>query len=390
MTDIWLSNLRPDSRTRQYRDNQAPGLTLRISPLGKKTWCLCYRMRGEGSKGPRRFKLGELQYMPLKAARKAANAGMRLVKAGIDPAYQQQQEMMAETLSEALQDYYVRGIHRLKSLKQIKGYLARHMEPVFGRRKLRTITRRELRYHFECMALKTPIAANRIMAHMSAFFNWAVDQELLPGNPIARMRKPSPENRRDRVLSAVEIRRLWESGGGGKGLTMLRLILVTAQRPGEVVNICWSEIDLDEGWWTIPAKKAKNGLAHRVPLNALAVEILQNCPQTSQYVFPGRDDMEGPMSPITLHHAVKTVESDSMEHFTPHDLRRTAASHMASAGVQRLVVSKILNHVESGVTATYDRHSYDREKLQAMTTWEQKLQSILTGKKADVVNLMKV
>jgi integrase len=74
-----------------------------------------------------------------------------------------------------------------------------------------------------------------------------------------------------------------------------------------------------------------------------------------------------------------------LEHFTPHDLRRTAASMMTGMGISRLVVSKILNHVESGITAVYDRHSYDQEKRQALDAWGRKVSSIISGEKDDKV-----
>ena len=77
-----------------------------------------------------------------------------------------------------------------------------------------------------------------------------------------------------------------------------------------------------------------------------------------------------------------------IDRFSPHDLRRTAASQMASAGVPRLVISKILNHIETGITAVYDRHSYDAEKRQALDLWERKLQAIINGKKDNVVPLL--
>ena len=65
------------------------------------------------------------------------------------------------------------------------------------------------------------------------------------------------------------------------------------------------------------------------------------------------------------------------KHFTPHDLRRTAASHMTALGVPRLVVSKLLNHVENSVTSIYDRHSYDKEKREAMDIWSVELKKII-------------
>ena len=85
------------------------------------------------------------------------------------------------------------------------------------------------------------------------------------------------------------------------------------------------------------------------------------------------------MSETAIGHAVRrNLDIFGVGQFTPHDLRRTAASHMAAIGISRLVVSKILNHVERGVTAVYDRHSYDREKRQALDTWGRMLEFIVT------------
>lgn len=79
--------------------------------------------------------------------------------------------------------------------------------------------------------------------------------------------------------------------------------------------------------------------------------------------------------------AIERVAGSSKVAFRGHDLRRTAASLMVGAGVSRLVVSKILNHVETGVTAVYDRHSYDREKREALDFWGRRLSAIVAGKR---------
>lgn len=70
--------------------------------------------------------------------------------------------------------------------------------------------------------------------------------------------------------------------------------------------------------------------------------------------------------------------------FVMHDLRRTAASYMASAEIPRLVISKVLNHVETGITKTYDRHTYDREKREALNTWQRRLDQIIKAKPAEL------
>ncbi len=164
---------------------------------------------------------------------------------------------------------------------------------------------------------------------------------------------------------------------------LFRLRLLTAQRGGEVQGASWAEMDLVGGWWTIPAERSKNGLAHRVPLSHQAVKILKGlkagAADKAIWVFPS-PRKAGPH----IHHAQKAIEriaERSGVEFRGHNLRRTAASLMVGAGVPRLVVSKILNHVESGVTAVYDRHSYDPEKRAALDFWGKRIDAMLSGKR---------
>jgi integrase len=168
-----------------------------------------------------------------------------------------------------------------------------------------------------------------------------------------------------------------------------KLSLLTAQRGGEVRAMRWVDVDLETRWWTIPAEVAKNGLAHRVPLSHAAHELLLPLQATaaSPWVFP---------SPRLPHRPVKNVhtpagrlEAQSGVAFVPHDLRRTAASHMTSMGIPRLVVAKILNHSEPGVTRVYDRHSYDAEKRQALEAWGRKVLALVTGESGKVIPLQR-
>ena len=93
------------------------------------------------------------------------------------------------------------------------------------------------------------------------------------------------------------------------------------------------------------------------------------------------------MTEKALAHAVQNNrEHFALDHFTPHDLRRSAASHMAGAGVPRLVISKILNHVEKGITAVYDRHTYDQEKKKALNAWGRRLEAILRSESAKILH----
>jgi len=157
-----------------------------------------------------------------------------------------------------------------------------------------------------------------------------------------------------------------------------------------VFSIEWRDLDLESGWWTIPGEKSKNGLAHRVPLSSAAIRIFESVRERqkksktknqSAWVFPART---GGGHLGTVQKSVEKIrERSGVKDFTAHDLRRTAASMMTEMGIPRLTVSKILNHVEPGVTAVYNRHSYDREKRDALEAWHRRL-LVITSDLQDV------
>jgi integrase len=169
-----------------------------------------------------------------------------------------------------------------------------------------------------------------------------------------------------------------------------KLRLLTAQRGAEVCAMRWRDVDLKSGWWTIPATVAKNKLAHRVPLSQTVQSLLKERraiadqgqqtgiasakePREAVYALAGaRGKRQQAVAAATF----------SVSDFRGHDLRRTAASFMASGGIPRLTVAKILNHVERTVTAVYDRHSYDAEKTAALTWWDAKLKAVLEQREA--------
>ena len=139
--------------------------------------------------------------------------------------------------------------------------------------------------------------------------------------------------------------------------------------------MCWRNVDLDKRWWTVPASDAKNGLPHRVPLSDLAIDILTGLrDRTATDASAGIYVLAGARGPKQRAAVSSRLGLDD---FRGHDLRRTAASRMASAGVARLVIGKVLNHVENGVTAVYDRHTYDAEKRAALDTWARDLATIV-------------
>ena len=227
--------------------------------------------------------------------------------------------------------------------------------------------------------------ANRTLALVRKMFNFAIERDWLEVNPCQMVKRPAPERQRDRVLSEDEIRAVWKALDDERPMiaALFRLRLLTAQRGGELHGAQWAEFDLRGAWWTIPAARSKNGLAHRVPLSPPAVRILKTLrgkAADQDWVFPSAWEKR-----THIDHSQKAIErvvAQSGVSFRGHDLRRTAASLMVGAGVPRLVVSKILNHVETGVTAVYDRHSYDLEKRAALDFWGRRLEAMVSKRRA--------
>jgi integrase len=149
------------------------------------------------------------------------------------------------------------------------------------------------------------------------------------------------------------------------------MLLATAQRRGELAEMRWSEIDFDNKIWVIPADRSKNGKPHVVPLSLYALDVLNEVPRflDCDYVFTTTRN-----SPVSGFSKMlrRLSEGSQTSDWRLHDLRRTAASGMARAGVAPHVVEKVLNHISgtiSGVAAVYNRYGYDREKREALETW---------------------
>ena len=379
-----------------YWDTTFPGFGFRVSRGGKKTFIAMYSFEGR----KRRFSLGAYPSLSLANARDEARKAMAAAGKGTDPATKRAQQRSAETFSQ-LVDAYIERHAKIKkrSWERDEAILNKDFVPTLGRRKARNITRRDIVEVLDgIVARGAPIQANRSLEIVRKVFNWALsrDEGLIEFNPCQGIEKPARENQRDRVLSSDELRDLWLGLSGtprrktkDQRMSMspairlaLKFQLVTVQRKGEVIGAAWDEIDVESGSWTIPSNRSKNGLAHKVPLSPLAQSLLKKIrklDKKSDWLFES-PRVSKPITGPAVDHAFRlSLAALGLCNVVPHDLRRTGASHMTSIGIPRLVVSKVLNHAETGVTATYDRHSYDQEKRQALDAWAGRVEAILAG-----------
>jgi|SRR5579883_59262 len=390
LTARTIDSLKADpTRQIDYFDESLPGFAVRVSKYGKRSWCVIYRHANK----VRRFTLGTYPTTSLADARDKARDALHDVQSGIDPAAKKKADRQAETFTELADDFMDRySKKKKKSWAEDQRIIDNYLKPKFRHAFAKDVTRAQVRQMLEEIAERAPIQANRVLAVIRKMYRWGLDQDLVQTSPCFAISAPGQERQRERILSEEEIKRIWKAFNDDDTAmaAAMKLRLITAQRGGEVISMAWSEVDFASRWWTIPAEKSKNGLSHRVWLSAPALRILRELEKKrdqndrlkkSPLIFPNPRDGSQPMR--ELQKCIQRIRAFSqVEDFNGHDLRRTAASMMTSVGVPRLVVQKILNHVETGVTAVYDRHSYDAEKKDALDKWAKRLMRMVSNLKA--------
>jgi integrase len=417
LSDPQVRRLQPGSTPIELRDGHARGLILQVLPSGRKLWTVRYRYRGT----QRRLTLGEYPTMSLAKARDAAEDARAEIRNGGDPAGERQtaREAPTDTIAALAKEYVAKHVRvKMRGTVEEERIINVDILPCWKDRSVRQITRRDVRALIAPIVDRgSPIMANRVLAVVRRMLNYGVRNDWLDANPASLIDAPGREVSRERVLTDDEIHRVWrllshqpstaERAAPGRkrakgtaedpicpiGPQMaaaIKIRLLTAQRGGEVTKMRWRDLDLEKGWWTIPGEFAKNGRAHRVPLVEDAIAIIKEHQRKDEklknralkgnepdedFVFVGsgasiRDRAKKAPSKIA-----RVLRID----FRGHDLRRTAATKMAEAGVPRHHISAVLNHMDTGaaVTRVYDRYSYDAEKRKALETWARTLKAIV-------------
>lgn len=387
-TDRTVAALQPEAHAVDWTDTLTPGLSLRVSPGGAKSWQVLYKL---GRKA-RRKKLGDYPALSLAEARIAARDDrLRVDRDGADPAAERRDAKAAAapafTVADLCKLYLRHAKETKRTWKDDHWRIERYILPAWKGRAVKSITRSDAHALLDrIVADGKPIQANRVQALISKLWNVAIDREHATMNPCYRMAKHAAERTRATVLDDDALRALSAAldAAPGDAADAIRLRLLTGQRGGEVHRMEWAEIDLPAALWTLPAAKAKNRRAHTVPLSAPVVAILERRLTTrgdkDTRVFPGlyhqRDDLR---ELAAIHNGA----------YRWHDLRRTVASRLAGLGFAEEVIGRVLNHAKRGITATvYNVHTYDAEKRQALDAWARELARIVAGEPktgADVV-----
>lgn len=414
LTDRFCLSAKPvDGKQTDYFDENTKGLCLRVSPAGTRSWNLVYTKPSDGKRA--RMKIGRYPEMKLGKAREKARAARGQVGQGTDPLVERKALAAAHTVADMVDNYIARHASTKRSGDEIARRLRKNVSGVIGTVKLSDLHRRDLTRCIDAVKDRgAHVEANRIFEDMRAMIRWARGRGDLDQNLMEGMRKPTETAQRDRVLSADDIHTMWsalpQADMRESTRRILRLCLVTGQRVGEVAGMTRDELDLTRGLWTIPPARAKNKREHVVPLSGLASEIIaaqiadadalagRKDRPVPRFVFPG----PGARAAVTGASVPKAVKREEVTKrgvstimgiapWTPHDLRRSAATGMEEIGVSPFIVGHVLNHVsatKSTITSrVYARYDYAREKREALDLWADRLAAIVEGRGATVFQL---
>lgn len=353
LSDRRIRALKPAPRDKWYCDGN--GLYLRVRATGGRTWVL-RRKRGGHIEV---ITVGAWPTLGLAQARQKAGA-----LAGKD--------ISTLTLGALLYTWHgdvVRKTYRRP--REVQGYIER-LDPALKVTKLRNLERVEVRHALRRYAEERgPVAANRALSILKTALRFAVDAGYLQISPVDRLSSEligGAEVSRDRVLTDEELRRLWQTRSPHTPL--LRFLLLTGQRIGEVQRAHWSHVHVDR--WHIPKEHSKNHRAHWVALSRQALALLSGQDQSRKLIFGTATDT-GVQAWLR-----RWCERERISPaFRPHDLRRTCATRLNTLGVLPHITEKILNHTMQGVMAVYNRADYEVERIEAMQRWADEVDRIL-------------
>jgi integrase len=365
ITDRMAKSVKTDAQV-DYFDTQVPGLALRVSP-NSKSWSLLYSRPGTRKRA--RITIGSFSdSLGVAKARKRAVELKSEIEAGKDPAAQRLQSASADhsqmTLEALVEDYLRRHVANLRSAKEIERRLRRNVigdGEWPGKISLSELHKRDVVRAVDKVADRgARTEAARTFEDIRALVRWAIGRGLMDTDITAGMRAPKRDGVRNRILDRKELKALFGEIPALRPAVrdVVKLILETGCRVGEIAGLALKEVDLDSGLIRLPAERVKNAHTHQVPITSRSREILARlCANNTRYLFPVGD---GPMRGDVLANELAKAQKGrgniapvlSVVGWTAHDLRRTWATLASELGVPPHVIAACLNHrsVNSSVT----------------------------------------
>ena len=426
LTERKIDNLAAQEgrKDRLVFDDAQRGLAVRVTASGGRTYLCQYTLHGHKWRVP----LGACSAVALSKAREAAAAIMGDVAKGRNPAAERKDAAAAErvrrtrhrlTLRVLIEDWNRlhlagrRPSYATEAVRALHYAFADHLDDAAEDldraavvRALDALARRRRRKDRGGVdKLKGAAMSGRTAAYGRAAFAWAVKRGSVRTNPFAALPVVKGAAKRERVLSDAEVAEIWQATGEASVPfgPIIRLLILTGQRRGEVAGMTWAELSDDLTIWSLPAERTKNGFAHNVPLSTPARGLLKAlvCGDwgerhaSSQLIFPGvaGSPFAGwSKAKVALDKAIMARRAKAAETggkppaplmpWNVHDLRRTVATGLQRLGVRLEVTEAVLNHISGsrgGIAGVYQRHDWAAEKHAALDSWGAHVSAVIEG-----------
>jgi integrase len=385
----------PTSGEAVYFDQGKPservaGLALRVREGGSRKFVFHYRWAGRSQ----RITIGDASAWSLDKARAKARELRVMIDDGVNPADARtaakiEAAKLPTLLSSIVAAYLDDAQTKLRPRTQIETtrYLAHYLKPLHNL-PIGAIERRDVAVCLQGIAKnKGTVTADRARSCLSAMFAWAIGEGLADENPVIGTNRRSDDDPRTRVLSDVELAKLWNGLPDTQYGGIVRLLILTGCRREEIGGLQRSEIDFDAKTITLPATRTKNHTKHIVPLSDLALGILE-----SQKRILGRSFVFGWYANGFTDWMKSKARLDEVvplqEPWVIHDIRRTVRTGLGKLGVAPHIAEAVLNHLPAKLIRTYDRHTYEPEKRAALDAWANHIRLILAqAEGANVVTI---
>lgn len=396
LNDTRIKALKP--KAARYRVSDGGGLVLEVMTSGSKVWRYRYSLYGERQP---MVTIGDYPAIGLQDAREKARKYAEVVAKGISPVSDARKDRGVAKRTDTVRAVYELWLAQEVAPRTSEKYhqdVQRSMEKdalkSIGKKAPADVTADDIRdITTRITARGAAQSALKMRTTLKRLFNYAIALGITTSNPAqaASAHFIASPSSRERVLSPDEIgavlRAVYVSNTRRAMKLAIHLLMITLVRKTELTEAAWTEFDLDEGIWRIPGARMKKEKEHWVYLPAQAVEMFRELHTMTigDFVFPStRANLTQPIDPTTLNDAMAALKMD-MPHFTLHDFRRTASTHLHEMGQSSDAIEKCLAHSIKGMRGVYNRAEYADERRKILQLWADFVDAQIAGGKRVVI-----
>ena len=411
LTDKSIAALRRKSARYEVQDDRAPGLAVRVSERGTKSFIMIARF--PGSHNPVRRTLGEYGAMTLERARDMTREWHALIKRSVDPAHEMARQrrdaarQRSSTFAAVVEDYLAAKAPDQRRAREAERLIRYDLLPVLGDRPIGDISAADVAGLIKTIRKRSQYGARNALIYTSSIFKWALSQHCYPliANPAAGLDRENLIGKlksRARLLSEVELFAMWRAAERMPYPfgPLVRMLMLCGQRHADVAEATWDEFNFERREWIIPAARFKGDRDQLVPLTDQMVTELPRFSRGS-YLFSTTGGekptlfanfysrrlaarMLRTLKALARHRGDDPAKVE-LPPFVMHDLRRAIRSTLPRLRVLTEISERVIGHAQPVLIGTYDKYAYADEKRAALQRWADHIEGLVTGKAEDNV-----